>query len=208
MQDAHLLETQQSLRPIRPQHQQRQRQNQQFEGGENFVFLCRSQDWMAVLPRATEKPAGSIFIFIFNANELELMATYIIREMVVISVSWKEFQKIDRGVWTVHPQSLHIQRSTVSSQARNASHALGSRIAKHLCALEKSLSSGPHTSHPLLLSHLPRTTSSFTLPSTIYSKNTQYIINLSKNIHSLSVKTQQCGGIPRKTFSTFKAHRT
>ena len=36
MQDAHLAETQQSLRPIRPEHQQRQRQDQQFEGGENF----------------------------------------------------------------------------------------------------------------------------------------------------------------------------
>ena len=36
MQDAHLAETQQFLRPIRPEHQQRQRQDQQFEGGENF----------------------------------------------------------------------------------------------------------------------------------------------------------------------------
>ena len=43
----------------------------------------RSQNWMAVLQRATEKPVGSIFIFIFNfaavdfavANELELTAT-------------------------------------------------------------------------------------------------------------------------------------
>ena len=49
-------------------------------------LLCRSQNWMAVFQRATEKPAGRIFIFIFNfaaatfamANKLELMATYII----------------------------------------------------------------------------------------------------------------------------------
>ena len=48
--------------------------------------LCRSENWMAVLQRATGKPVGSIFIFIFNiavadyamANELELMAAYII----------------------------------------------------------------------------------------------------------------------------------
>ena len=45
---------------------------------------CRSKDWMAVLQRAMEKPASSIFIFNFAvadfamANELELMATYII----------------------------------------------------------------------------------------------------------------------------------
>ena len=36
--DAHLAEKQQSLRPIRPEHQQRQRQDQQFEGGENFDY--------------------------------------------------------------------------------------------------------------------------------------------------------------------------
>ena len=38
MQDAHLAETQQSLRPIRPEHQQRQRPGQQFEEGENFDY--------------------------------------------------------------------------------------------------------------------------------------------------------------------------
>ena len=55
MQDAHLAETQKSLTPIRPEHQQRQRLDQQIEGGENFRLLCRSPDWMAVLQRATGK---------------------------------------------------------------------------------------------------------------------------------------------------------
>ena len=46
MQDAHLVETQQSLRPIRPEHQQRQRQDQQFEGGENFdYYVDRKTQW-------------------------------------------------------------------------------------------------------------------------------------------------------------------
>ena len=46
MQDAHLAETQQSRRPIRPEHQQRQRQNQQFEGGENFdYYVDRKTGW-------------------------------------------------------------------------------------------------------------------------------------------------------------------
>ena len=50
---------------------------------------------------------------------------------------------VNRGtMWTVHPLTLHIQRSTVFAQARNASHALGSMIAWHLCTPEKSLSSG------------------------------------------------------------------
>ena len=36
MQDAHLAKTRQSRRPICPEHQQRQREDHQFEGGENF----------------------------------------------------------------------------------------------------------------------------------------------------------------------------
>ena len=46
MQDAYLMETQQSLRPIRPKHQQRQREDQQFEGGENFdYYVVRKTGW-------------------------------------------------------------------------------------------------------------------------------------------------------------------
>ena len=38
--------TQQSLRPMRPEHKQRQRQNQQFEGGENFdYYVDRKTGW-------------------------------------------------------------------------------------------------------------------------------------------------------------------
>ena len=45
-QDACLAETQQSLRPIRPEHQQRQRQNKQFGGGENFDnYVDRKTGW-------------------------------------------------------------------------------------------------------------------------------------------------------------------
>ena len=53
MQDAHLAETQQSLIPIRPQYQQRQRQNHQFEGGENFDDnVDRKTGWQ---PASSEK---------------------------------------------------------------------------------------------------------------------------------------------------------
>ena len=78
MQDAHLAETEQSLRPT---FQKRQRQDQQFGGGENFDYHVDQKNWMAVLQRATVKPAGSVVIFNFAvanftmANELELMAT-------------------------------------------------------------------------------------------------------------------------------------
>ena len=84
MQDAHLTETQQCLRPIRPEHQQRQRQDQQFEGGEKLRFSM----WIRKVDGGTSeshgKPAGSVFIFNFAvakltmANELELMVFHII----------------------------------------------------------------------------------------------------------------------------------
>ena len=38
IQDAHLAETQESLRPFGPEHQKRQRRSQLFEGGENFDY--------------------------------------------------------------------------------------------------------------------------------------------------------------------------
>ena len=84
MQDAHLAETRQSLRPIRPEHQQRQREDQQFEGGENFDSHVDRKNWTAVLQRATVKPVGSVFIFyiavekLAMASELELMVFHII----------------------------------------------------------------------------------------------------------------------------------
>ena len=135
-------------------------------------LLCRSENWMSVVQRATEKPAGSIFIFNFAmANELELMETYIIWEMVVISVSWKEFQKIDgrrrqythkhctySAVQSVHKRGTHTQRAWLKNCI-----VIFVRL-KRFCHLVL------HMSHPLLFSHLPFRTStsssSFTLPST------------------------------------------
>ena len=60
MQDAHLAETRQSLRPIRPEHQQRQREDQQF-GGENFDYLVdRKTGWRYFRqPRGNPSAASS-----------------------------------------------------------------------------------------------------------------------------------------------------
>ena len=125
MQDTHLAGTQQSLISIRPQHQQRQRQNQQFEGGENFDYYCRSQDWMTELQRVTGKHVDSIFIFFFffifavvdfgMTSELELMTAHITWEMLMISVSWKEFQKIDGRCRQDIPFIIGTPRSTPRS---------------------------------------------------------------------------------------------
>ena len=61
----------------------------------------------------------------------------------------------------------HCTHSAVQSVHKRGTHR--TRLL-HLCAPEKNLSSGLHMSHPLLLSHMPFTTStsssSFTLPST------------------------------------------
>ena len=60
MQDVHLAETQQSVRPVRPEHQQRQRQDQQFEGGENFdYYVDRKTGWRYSREPRRSPPAAS-----------------------------------------------------------------------------------------------------------------------------------------------------
>ena len=84
MQDAHLAETQQSLRPHTSRTTTASTTRSAIRRRRKLRFLCRSKNWMAVPQGATGKPAGSIFIFNFAvanfpmANELELMAAYII----------------------------------------------------------------------------------------------------------------------------------
>ena len=57
MQDARLAETEQTLIPIHPQHQQRQRQNQQFEGRENFDCLVdRKNGWCTKKSHGETRP--------------------------------------------------------------------------------------------------------------------------------------------------------
>ena len=88
---------------------------------------------MAVLQRATKKPAGSIFIFNFAAanftmaSELELMAALHHQRNggdfgFLEGIPENRLVCVDR----TPAHSTHL-RSTVCSQARNAHHALGSR---------------------------------------------------------------------------------
>ena len=123
-------------------------------------LLCRSQNWMAVPQWATGKPASSIFIFTFTmddfamANELELMATYIIWEMVVTSVSWKEVQKL-RGVVTGHPLTKHIcaEQSVHKRGTHTTRLAQVTRIAvSSLCAWKVESSGVAHVSPVVALS--------------------------------------------------------
>ena len=60
MKDPHLAETQQSLRLIRPEHQQLQREDQQFEGGENFdCYVDRKTGWRYYRELRGNPPAAS-----------------------------------------------------------------------------------------------------------------------------------------------------
>ena len=113
-------------------------------------------------------------------------------------VSWKGVPENRRRGADITPiNTAHTtQHRCLFTSAERIARAWLKICITSLCALEKSLSSGPQMSHPLLLSSpavLPTSTSSssLTLPSThntknthcnrdntIYSKNTQYIMNL------------------------------
>ena len=61
MQDADLAETRQSVRPIRPEHQQRQREDQHFEGGENSdYYVDRKTGWRYCKEPRGNPPAASL----------------------------------------------------------------------------------------------------------------------------------------------------
>ena len=133
--------------------------------------------------------------------------------------------------WLASPRDLVFVESTHINTAHTAQYSLftsafGSRIAQHLCALEKNLSSGPHMYHLLLLSHLPFATStsssSFAVPSTTTqahaAQSGQHDLLQEHPVHhqllqALPFEKQrhqeplwrenlQSGGNPRKTFFT------
>ena len=178
---------------------------------EKTSLLRRSQNSMAVLQRATEKPAGSIFIFNFTmASELELMAAYIIWVVVVIRFPGKKSRKSTECVERT-PAHNTLLCSAVCWQARNASHALGSRVASHLCAPEKNLSSGLDMSSFVALSlavhlenviflihasfyHDTRTTQHHR-DNMIISKNTQYVMHISMLFQSTSSAIKNHSGV-------------
>ena len=131
MQHAHLAETQQSLRSIRPEHHQRQWEDHHFEGGDNFDYdVDRKTGW-----RYYREPRGNLSTVSSSStsqgqnftmtNKLDLMAVHIIWEMVVISVPWKEFQKIDGGC----RQTIHI--CAVQSGHKRGTHRT-TRLAQKL----------------------------------------------------------------------------
>ena len=134
MQDAHLAEMQRSLRPIRPEHQQRQRQNQQFEGGENFdCTVDRKTGWRFHRgPRGNPPAASSSSSSTMQWPTSQRQTSWSSWQPASSEKWWwfrfpgKNSRKSTGGVDGTSTK-LHTQRSTVCSQARSAHHALSSR---------------------------------------------------------------------------------
>ena len=221
MQDAHMAETEQSLRPFRPKHQQRRQQDQQFEGGENFDYYVGRKTGWRYIQRATGKPAGRVFMFNFAmANELELLAAHIIHHLRHGGdFGFLEgIPEID-GVWTgrTPTHNTHLC-STVCSQARNAhTTRLAQELHCHRCAPEKNLviwcvpcpilgclaclsPRALHLPHSLFLLRHKNTQH-----NRYNSENTQYITHISKLPQSTSCAIKNHSGVKTCTVAETRA---
>ena len=132
MQDAHLAETQQSLRPIRPEHQQRQRQDQQFEGGENFgCYVNRKTGWRYYTePRRNllaASPSPTSQWQLHNGKRVDAHGSLHHLRSGGDFGFLERIPENRRGVDRTPTHNTHLC-STVFSQTRNAHDALGSRL--------------------------------------------------------------------------------
>ena len=109
-----------------------------------------------------------------------------------------------------HSQHTSVQYSLFTSAERIARAWLKSHgLQCHLCAPEKSLSTGPHISHPLLLSHLPFTTStsssSFTL-SSYHDTRTRSTIRTTRCTPRTPSTSSTPSRLSQSTSSAIKSH--
>ena len=182
MQDTRLAETRQSLRPIRPEHQQRQRQDQQFEGGENFDYCVGGT------VETHGKPASSVFIFniaVANftmANELEPRQSKSSEKWWWFRFPGRNSRKSTGGCrQDTHSQYTSVPNSLCTS-AERTHNALGSRIALSLCAkISVVIWCDPCLIHGCSLRRLPPWAPPLLhLPIPPHTENTQYIPHISK----------------------------
>ena len=134
MQDAQLDETQHSLIQIRPQHQQRQRQNQQFEGGENFVTTSIAKLDGGTTESHRETRRQHLHLQLHSGKRVGAHDSLHHLSSGGDSVSRKEIQKVD-GVCGQDTRSQHtsVQCSLFTSAERIARAWLKSCITS-LCA--------------------------------------------------------------------------
>ena len=159
IQDAHLEETQQSLRPIRPEHQQRQRPNQQFEGGEKSdCHVDRKTGWRYHRePRRNPQAASSSSTSQWPTSQWQTMWS---SWQPASSDHWWWFRFPGKNSWksTVGVDRTPTHKThlccTVCSQARTAQPMnLAQKLHCHLLCLIRVQSSGAwHVSPMVVLS--------------------------------------------------------
>ena len=134
MQDAHLAETWQSLSPIRTEHQQRQREDQQFEGGENFDYYVDKE------PRG--EPRRQRLHLQHRSGKTHNDKRVGAHDMPHHLINGGDFGFLEgipenrREVWQGHPLTGHICAVQFDHSAHRTLNALSrpSVICKHLCA--------------------------------------------------------------------------
>ena len=198
-QDAHLTETHQSLRPIRPEHQQRQCQDLQFEGGENFDYdVDRKTGWRYYREPRRNPPEVS------SSSTSQWKTSWSSWQPTSFEKWWwfrfpgRYSRKLTEGVDWTPTHNTHLC-SAVSSQARNAhTTRLAQELHYHLCAPEKSLVIWCVSclTHGCSLTRLPP----WALPHLHLSilphtENTQYITHISKLPQSTSCAIKNHSGV-------------
>ena len=152
MQDARWAERRQPLRPIRPEHQQRQREDQQFGGGENIdYYVDRKTGWRYCSRRRLHlqhrsgkahngKPVGAHgFPNLINGGDFGFLE----------EISEKSTGSVDK----THSHKTHVC-GTVCSQRAPHNKCAWLKNCNVTCVSEKEFS---HLvclmSHPWLFSH-------------------------------------------------------
>ena len=194
MTDARLAETQQSPRPIRPEHQQRQRQDQQFEGAENFDSMShRKTGWRYCREGETRRQRLHL-----QLRSGKRVGAHGISHHLRNGGDFGFLEKISEnrrgGVERTHTHKTH-SFGTVCSQARNAhTTRLAQELHYHLCAPEKSLIIWCVSClfHGCSLTRLPPWALPLNLP---HNENTQYIPHISKFPQSTSCAIKNHSGV-------------
>ena len=213
MQDAHLAETEQTLIPIRPQHQQRQRQNQQFEGGGN-VDCCvdRKIGWRYFRePRENPLTASSSSTSQWPTSQWQ--TSWSSRQRTS-SEKWWWFWFPDnrRRVYTGHPFTIHI--CAVQFVHKRGTHTQRAWLKNYFVISARLKISGVIWCDPCLIlgwsltrflpwaHHLPHSLSFIWHKNTQHnqynksnSENTQYITHISKLPQSTSCSIKNHSGL-------------
>ena len=200
MQDAPLAETQQSLIPLRPQYQQLQRHNQQFEGGENFdYYVDRKTGWRYYREPRRNPPANGKRVGAHGSlHHLRIGGDFCFLERI---------PENRRGMSTGHPLTTHIcavqsvhKRGTHRTRLAQELHNIFVRL-KRICHLVRTcltltcrIPRAHHLPHSLFLQPRHQNTQ-HNRDNTIISKNTQDIMNFSRLSQSTSSAIKNQSGV-------------